>query len=169
MVIAQVHPIYVSFAVPEGNLGAIKRYRAEGTLKVEAITADKPQRPAVGALTFMNNTVDPTTGTIQLKATFQNSDNALWPGQAVDVMLTLTSENAVLVPGEAIQAGQKGPFVFVVKPDLTVEARPVKAGRRLARELVIEQGLRAGERVVTDGQLRLVPGAKVEIKPPRAS
>ena len=165
VVIAQVHPIYVSFSVPEGNLGAIKRYRAEGTLKVEAITADKPERPAVGALTFMNNTVDPTTGTIQLKATFPNTDNALWPGQAVDVILTLTSENAVVVPGEAIQAGQQGPFVFVVKPDLTVEARPVTAGRRLARELVIEQGLRAGERVVTDGQLRLAPGTRVEVKP----
>jgi len=169
VVIAQVHPIYASFAVPEQNLAGIKKYRAEGTLKVEAITADKTQRPAVGALTFMNNTVDPTTGTIQLKATFPNTDNALWPGQAVDVILTLTTEKAVVVPGEAIQAGQKGPFVFVVKADQTVEARPVKPGRRLARDLVIEQGLGAGERVVTDGQLRLVPGSRVEVKAPRSS
>ncbi len=169
VVIAQVHPIYVSFAVPEQNLPAIKKYRAEGSLKVEALTAGAGQRPAVGALTFMNNTVDLATGTIQLKATFPNTDNALWPGQAVDVVLTLTTEDAVLVPSQAVQAGQQGPFVFVVKSDLTVESRPVKVGRRLARELVIEQGLQPGERVVTDGQLRLVPGARVEIKPPRAS
>src|SRR5262249_14932995 len=142
---------------------------AEGTLKVEAITADKTQRPAVGALTFMNNTVDPTTGTIQLKATFPNTDNALWPGQAVDVIPTPTTEKAAGVPGAASQAGQKGPFVFVVKADQTVEARPVKPGRRLARDLVIEQGLGAGERVVTDGQLRLVPGSRVEVKAPRSS
>jgi multidrug efflux system membrane fusion protein len=169
VVIAQIHPIYVSFSVPEQNLAAIKRYRGASNLKVEAITADRPQRPAVGALTFMNNTVDSTTGTIQLKATFPNSDNALWPGQSVEVVLTLTSERAVMVPAEAIQAGQQGPFVFVVKADLTVEARSVKPGRRLGRELAIDQGLAAGERVVTDGQLRLVPGARVEVKAPRTS
>jgi multidrug efflux system membrane fusion protein len=123
----------------------------------------------VGAVTFMNNTVDPTTGTIQLKATFPNTDSALWPGQFVDVALTLTSEQAVLVPTQAVQAGQQGSFVFVVKPDSTVESRPVKVGRRLPRELVIEQGVKAGERVVTDGQLRLVPGARVEIKPQKPS
>jgi multidrug efflux system membrane fusion protein len=123
----------------------------------------------VGAVTFMNNTVDASTGTIQLKATFQNTDNALWPGQFVDVALTLTSEQAVLVPTQAVQAGQQGTFVFVVKPDSTVESRPVKVGRRLARELVIEQGVKVGEQVVTDGQLRLVPGARVDIKPQRPS
>jgi membrane fusion protein, multidrug efflux system len=168
VVIAQVRPIYVSFAVPEQHLTAIKKYRAEGTLKVEAVL-DGGRRTVAGAVTFMNNTVDASTGTIQLKATFANTDNALWPGQFVDVALTLTSEQAVLVPTQAVQAGQQGPYVFVVKPDSTVESRPVKVGRRLARELIVEQGVKAGEQVVTDGQLRLVPGAKVEIKPPRPS
>jgi membrane fusion protein, multidrug efflux system len=168
VVIAQVRPIYVSFAVPEPHLTAIKKYRSEGALKVEAML-DGGQRAVVGAVTFMNNTVDPSTGTIQLKATFPNADSALWPGQFVDVALTLTSEQAVLVPTQAVQAGQQGSFVFVVKPDSTVESRPVTIGRRLARELVIASGIRAGERVVTDGQLRLVPGARVEIKPAKPS
>lgn len=168
VVIAQVRPIYVSFSVPQQHLPAIKKYRAQGSLKVDA-AIDGGQRTVAGAVTFMNNTVDPTTGTIQLKAAFPNADNALWPGQFVDVALTLTTQMATVVPAQAVQAGQRGPFVFVVKPDLTVEARPVTPGRRLARELVIDEGLAAGERVVTDGQLRLVPGARVEIKPPRPS
>ncbi|HEU4370971.1 MAG TPA: efflux RND transporter periplasmic adaptor subunit [Methylomirabilota bacterium] len=168
VVIAQTRPIYVSFAVPEQHLTAVTRYRAEGTLKLEAVL-DGGRRTVVGTVTFMNNTVDPTTGTIQLKATFPNTDSALWPGQFVDVALTLTSDQAVVVPAQAVQAGQQGPYVFVVKADSTVESRPVKVGRRLPRELVIEQGVKAGEQVVTDGQLRLVPGARVEIKPPRSS
>jgi multidrug efflux system membrane fusion protein len=168
VVIAQIRPIYVSFAVAEPHLTAIKKYRDAGSLKVEAVV-DGGRRAIVGAVTFMNNTVDPTTGTIQLKATFPNADSALWPGQFVDVALTLTSEQAVLIPTQAVQAGQQGSFVYVVKPDSTVESRPVKVGRRLPRELVIEQGVKAGERVVTDGQLRLVPGARVEIKPQKPS
>jgi multidrug efflux system membrane fusion protein len=168
VVIAQIRPIYVSFAVPQQHLAAIKKYRADGMLKVEALP-DASQPPVAGAVTFMNNTVDPTTGTIQLKATFANSDNTLWPGQYVDVALTLTSARAVVVPTQAVQAGQQGPFVFVVKADSTVESRPVKVGRRLARESVIEQGLKGGERVVTDGQLRLVPGSRVEVKPQKPS
>ena len=168
VVIAQVHPIYVSFAVPEYHLATIKKYRAEGTLKVEAVPGDT-KRPVTGVVTFVNNAVDATTGTIQLKATFQNSDSALWPGQFVDVGLTLTAENAIVVPTQAVQAGQHGPYVFVVKPDSTVESRSVKPGRRLAREVVVDQGLKAGERVVTDGQLRLMPGARVEVKPQRTS
>jgi membrane fusion protein, multidrug efflux system len=168
VVIAQVHPIYVSFSVPEQHLTAIKKYGAGGGLKVEA-AIDGGQRRAAGALTFINNTVDPNTGTIQLKATFPNTGDVLWPGQFVDVSLTLTAESAVVVPAQAVQAGQQGPFVFVVKPDLTVESRRVKVGRRLPRELVIDEGLTAGERVVTDGQLRLVPGVRVEIKPQRPS
>ncbi|MEK7837418.1 MAG: efflux RND transporter periplasmic adaptor subunit [candidate division NC10 bacterium] len=168
VVIVQVQPIYVSFSVPEQQLTAINSYRARGTLTAEA-RIDGGRRTAAGTLTFVNNTVDPTTGTIQLKATFPNAGDALWPGQFVDVVLILASEAAVVVPAEAVQAGQQGSFVFVVKPDLTVESRRVKVGRRLPRELVIEEGLQAGERVVTDGQLRLVPGARVEIKPPRSS
>jgi multidrug efflux system membrane fusion protein len=166
VVIAQIRPIYVSFAVPEQHLTAIKKYRGERALKVEAML-DGGRRTVVGTVTFMNNTVDASTGTIQLKATFPNTDNALWPGQFVDVALTLTDEPGVVVPAQAVQAGQQGPYVFVVKPDLTVESRPVTVGRRLAREVVIEQGVKAGEQVVTDGQLRLVPGTKVEIKPQR--
>src|SRR5262245_2161119 len=147
VVIAQVRPIYVSFAVPELQLSAVTRFQSASGLKVEAML-DGGQRRAVGSLTFLNNTVDPSTGTIQLKATFANTDNLLWPGQFVDVALTLSTENAVLVPAQAVQAGQQGPFVFVVKPDLTVESRPVKPGRRLAGgELVIEQGLAGGEQV----------------------
>lgn len=168
VVIAQVRPIYVSFAVPEQHLGAIRKFRAEGSLKV-AVPLDGGQKQVSGPVTFMNNTVDSTTGTIQLKATFPNADNALWPGQFVDVAMTLTTENAVVVPAQAVQSGQKGSFVFVVKPDNTVEMRPVKVARRLARELVIESGVKAGERVVTDGQLRLVPGARVDVRPAKPS
>jgi multidrug efflux system membrane fusion protein len=168
VVIAQVHPIYVSFAVPEPHLPAIRAFGADGRLKVEA-RLDGGKRIAVGTLTFINNTVDPATGTIQLKATFPNTDDLLWPGQFVDAVLTLTSEPAVVVPVEAVQAGQQGPFVFVVKPDLTVESRRVRVGRRFPRELVIEEGLQAGDRVVTDGQLRLVPGARVEIRAAKPS
>jgi multidrug efflux system membrane fusion protein len=168
VVIAQVRPIYVSFAVPEQHLPAVTQYRARGSLKLEAML-EGGKRSVTGAVTFMNNTVDASTGTIQLKATFPNADNVLWPGQFVDVALTLTSEPAVVVPTQAVQAGQKGPYVFVVKPDLTVESRAVKVGRRLAREVVIDDGVKAGEQVVTDGQLRLVPGARVEIRPQRPS
>ena len=167
VVIAQVRPIHVSFAVPEQHLSDIKKYLAQGGLKVEAVL-DGGRRTVVGGVTFVNNTVDPTTGTIQLKAAFPNTDNALWPGQFVDVALTLTTEQAVVVPAQAVQAGQRGPFVFVVKPDLTVESRSLKVGRRLAGAVVVDEGLRPGERVVTDGQLRLVPGARVDIKPARS-
>jgi multidrug efflux system membrane fusion protein len=169
VVIAQTHPIYVSFSVPEQHLAAIKRYRAERELKVAAIPGDGSGRREIGTLTFVNNTVDATTGTIQLKATFDNPTNTLWPGQYVDAVLTLSTATSVVVPTQAVQAGQQGPFVFVVTPDLTVESRPVKPGRRLASETVIDSGLTAGERIVTDGQLRLVPGSRVEIKGPKTS
>lgn len=164
VVISQVHPIYISFAVPEQNLGDIKRYGAVSPLKVEAFP-DKAGPPALGDLTFVNSTVDPSTGTIQLKATFANTDNALWPGQFLDVLLTLTTQpNAIVVPTEAVQAGQQGPFVFVLKSDRTVESRPVTVGRRLEREVVIDKGLAPSERVITEGHLRLAPGAKVDVK-----
>jgi membrane fusion protein, multidrug efflux system len=166
VVITQVHPIYVTFAVPEQYLADIKRYRAAGPLRVEAYP-DRAQPPARGDVTFVNSTVDPATGTIQLKGTFPNTDNALWPGQFLDVVLTLaTQPNAILVPTQAVQPGQQGSFVFVVKPDLVVESRRVEPGRRLERETIIDKGLAAGERIVTDGHLRLRPGSRVEIKKP---
>jgi multidrug efflux system membrane fusion protein len=168
VVIAQVRPIYVSFTVPEQQLGAIQKFRAEGSLKV-AVQLDVGRKTVTGPVTFINNTIDPTTGTIQLKATFPNGDNALWPGQFVDVALTLTTEHAIVVPAQAVQTSQKGSFVFVVKPDNTVEARPVKVARRIARELVIDSVVTPGERVVTDGQLRLVPGARVDVRPAKPS
>ena len=118
-----------------------------------------------GVLTFIDNTVDTTTGTILLKGTFANREKKLWPGQFVNVVLTLTTEpNAIVVPSQAIQTGQEGQYVFVVKQDLTVESRPVVAGRSVNNETVVQKGLQADEKVVTDGQLRLYPGAKVEIK-----
>src|SRR5438093_1483109 len=168
VVIAQVHPIYVSFAVPQQHLAAIKQYSAAGPLSVRA-TPPGSAKPAVGRLTFVNNTVDPTTGTIQLKATFNNAENVLWPGQYVEVVLTLTSEPAVVVPSQAVQPGQQGPYVFVVKEDSTVQPRPIEVGRRLATETIVTRGLAAGARVVTEGQLRLMPGSRVEIKPAKAS
>jgi membrane fusion protein, multidrug efflux system len=168
VVIAQVHPIYVSFAVPQQHLAAIKQYQAAGPLAVRA-TPTGAREPARGRLTFVNNTVDPTTGTIQLKGTFDNAENVLWPGQYVEVVLTLTTETAVVVPSQAVQPGQQGPYVFVVKPDMTVQPRPVELGRRLATETIVSKGLAPGERIVTDGQLRLVPGSRVEVKAPKVS
>jgi membrane fusion protein, multidrug efflux system len=170
VVINRIHPVYVAFSVPEQFLDQIRRYRAAGELRVEAKAPGVADQPAQGELSFLNNTVDPATGTIQLKATFPNAENALWPGQFVNVVLTLTTErNALVVPAQAVQPGQQGSYVFVVKPDLTVENRPVTVGRVEGSNAVIAKGLAAGERVVTDGQLRLVPGARVEIKAPAPS
>jgi multidrug efflux system membrane fusion protein len=166
VVINRVHPIYVTFSVPEAQLAEITRYRALGDLPVEAQVAGAPGGVVRGKVTFVNNTVDPSTGTIQLKATFANDENALWPGQFVNVALTLTRQTgALVVPSQAVQSGQKGQYVFVVKADQTVEARPVVPGAPDGRDVVITSGLRAGEQVVTDGQLRLTPGAKVDVKP----
>jgi multidrug efflux system membrane fusion protein len=166
VVINQIHPIYVSFAVPEQSLADIRKYRAAGRIRVDALLPGQEDRPIGGELSFVNNAVDSSTGTIQLKATFANPDNRLWPGQFLNVRLTLTTvPNAVVIPSQAIQTGQQGPYVFVVKPDLTVELRPIVPGLALDGETVAEQGLAPGERVVTEGQIRLVPGAKVDIKP----
>jgi len=164
-VVNQIHPIYVTFSVPEQYLADIKRYRAEGPLRVEAIIPSQEQNPANGVLTFVDNAVDNTTGTIKLKGTFENPDNRLWPGQFVNVALTLTTQpNAVVAPSQAVQTGQVGQYVFVVKQDMTVEYRPVVAGNNIGGETVVQKGLEAGETLVTDGQLRLVPGMKVMIK-----
>jgi multidrug efflux system membrane fusion protein len=163
--INQITPIYVEFSVPEQFLADIKRYAAQGQLQVEAVIPQQEDRPAEGKLTFVDNAVDRETGTIKLKSTFANKDRRLWPGQFVNVVLTLARQpDAIVAPAQAVQSGQQGQYVFVVKNDLTVEARPVKVGREVEGEVVVQAGLRAGERVVTDGQLRLVPGAKVEVK-----
>jgi len=151
--------------VPQQALPEIKQYMARGKLKVTAIIQGQEERPEIGTLTFVDNNVDLNSGTIKLKGTFANTERRLWPGQYVNVALTLTEEpNAIVVPTQAIQTGQEGSYVFVVKPDLTAEPRPVKVERNIDNQAVIESGLSAGEKVVTDGQIRLVPGSKVEIK-----
>jgi multidrug efflux system membrane fusion protein len=165
VIINQVIPIRVSFSVPEQYLADVRKYKAAGTLKVEAAPQDGKADPVPGTLSFIGNAVDSATGTIQLKGTFPNTDRRLWPGQFANVVLTLTVRSgAVVVPSQAIQTGQQGQYVFVVRPDLTVEARPVATGEVFEGETVIGKGVLAGEKVVTDGQLRLVPGSKVEVK-----
>ena len=169
LTINQIHPIYVVFAVPEQYLPEIKREMREKTLKVMA-TFQNMDAPPQGELTFIDNAVDTTTGTIQLKATFPNEDNALWPGQFVQVALTLSElTNAIVVPSQAVQTGQDGDFIYVVKPDQTVEQRPVTIGITSQGGTVVQSGLKAGETVVTDGQLRLAPGVKVSIKTAQTS
>ncbi|MGA3144287.1 MAG: efflux RND transporter periplasmic adaptor subunit [Verrucomicrobiota bacterium] len=164
LTINQIHPIYVAFAVPEQYLPEIKREMREKTLKVMA-TFQNMDAPPQGELTFIDNAVDTTTGTIQLKATFSNEDSTLWPGQFVQVALTLSDlTNVVVVPSQAVQTGQNSQFVYVVKPDQTAEERPVTIGITYQGETVVQSGLQAGETVVTDGQLRLEPGVKVSIK-----
>ena len=163
--INQVQPIYVTFTVPEQYLGEIKQLSARGKLRVEAAVPNDPHVPAAGALSFFDNSVDQTTGTIKLKGEFVNADRRLWPGQYVDTVLTLkTQSNAITVPSQAIQNGQQGQFVFVIKKDMTVESRPVSIVQGMDGNVIVQKGLVAGEQVVTDGQLRLVPGARVEIK-----
>jgi membrane fusion protein, multidrug efflux system len=163
--INQISPLYVNFSVPEQYLGQIKQYQARGNLKVEAIPPEDESRPDQGLLTFFNNAVDSSTGSILLRGTFQNVEKRLWPGQFVNVVLRLTSRpNSVVAPTQAVQTGQAGHYVFVVGQNLTVDSRPVVAGPTIGAETVIDKGLQPGERVVTDGHLLLFPGAKVELK-----
>lgn len=165
VVINRIDPVYVSFAVPEQRLAEIKAARAAGRLVAEAQIPSDPQHPVGGELSFLDNAVDRGTGTIRLKATFPNRERRLWPGQFVTTRLTLaTREGAIVIPSQAVQSGQSGTFVYVVKPDLTAEVRPVTVGAAGEGETTVEKGLQADERVVIDGQLRLVPGAKVELK-----
>ncbi len=165
VVINQIQPIYVSFSVPEQALADIKKYQAAGSIRVQATARGQQGAPATGELTFVNNTVDPTTGTIQLKATFPNREGVLWPGQFADVIVGLTVQSdVVVVPSQAIQTGQQGQYVYVMRPDSTVESRPVTTGRTLDGETAVPKGLQPGEKVVTDGQLRLAPGMRVQVK-----
>jgi multidrug efflux system membrane fusion protein len=165
VVINQITPIYVSFSAPEQYLGEIKKYMRAGNLKVEAIVPNNEGSTYQGFISFVDNAVDTATGTIKLKGTFTNKERRLWPGQFTNVVLTLTTEpNAIVVPSQTIQTGQQGQYVFIVHPDLTVESRSVVVGRTIDGETVIVKGLTPDEKVVTDGQLRLYPGVKVEIK-----
>jgi membrane fusion protein, multidrug efflux system len=165
LTINQIHPIYVAFSVPEQYLPEIQKQMNGQTLKVTATFENMAGPPPQGELTFVDNAVDMTTGTINLKATFPNEDNSLWPGQFVNVTLTLSElTNAVVVPSQAVQMGQTGQFIYVVKADQTVEIRTIKTGITFKNETVVQGGLAAGETVVTDGQLRLVAGSKVTVK-----
>jgi multidrug efflux system membrane fusion protein len=164
LTINQIHPVYIEFAVPEQYLPEIKRQMNLHPLKVSA-SFQNMAAPPQGSLTFIDNTVDMTTGTIQLRGTFSNEDSVLWPGQFMSVDLTLSElTNAVVVPSSAIQTSQSGPYIYVVKPDQTVDERPVTTGISYDGETVVEKGVSASETVVTDGQLRLEAGAKVTIK-----
>ena len=169
--INQVEPIYVTFTVPQQYLADVKQYSRNGSLPVQALIPGDARGTITGKLSFIDNTVDSSTGTIKLKGVFANSDRRLWPGQFVDAYLTLkTQSNALVIPSQAIQNGQQGTFVYVIKDDNTVEARLVTTSEaQLAGQLIVQKGLAAGERIVTDGQLRLVPGSKVQIKQAAAS
>ena len=163
--INQMHPIYVAFAVAERYLPQIRKQMSDRTLTVTASFDNLEGEPPEGELTFVDNTVDSATGTIQLKATFQNHRSILWPGQFVQLSLKLDElTNIVTVPSQAVQPGQNSEFVFVVKADKTVEMRTVKTSVTVKGETGILSGLKAGEMVVTDGQLRLAPGKEVSFK-----
>lgn len=164
VVLKQIHPIYVSFSVAESHLTEIRRYAAAGPLTVEALFPPDDTATERGTLTFIDNQVDRNTGMIRMRGTFSNKDKAMWPGQYVDVSLILTTRpNAIVVPTRAVQAGPHGQYVFVVKPDKTVEMTPVKIADALDDSSVVESGLSPGQEVVTDGQLRLAPGSRVTI------
>lgn len=170
VVINQITPINVTFSVPEQHLADISRHMASGTLKVDARFPSDEGRPEQGHLAFVDNAVDRTTGTIKLKAEFKNSARRLWPGQFINVALTLSTQaDAVVIPSEAVQVGQEGQHVFVVKPDKRVEVRPVTVSRTTEGEAIIATGLKAGEQVVREGQFLLGPDSRIEFKEPTAT
>lgn len=164
--INQVEPIYVTFTVPQQYLAEVKQFSQRGSLPVQTVIPGDTRGPIVGKLSFIDNMVDSGTGTIKLKGVFANSDRRLWPGQFVDTYLTLrTQTNALVIPSQAIQNGQQGTYVYAIKDDDTVEIRLVTTtDAQQGGQVIVQKGLAAGERVVIDGQLRLVPGSKVQIK-----
>jgi multidrug efflux system membrane fusion protein len=162
--LVQMRPIQVGFSVPERYVDAIRAGQAKAPLKVTANAAGDGKGGIIGEVDFIDNRVDLMTGTLRLKGLYTNQDERLWPGQFVDVVLTLSEEEGVVVPAEAVQASQKGRAVWVIKPDQTAEMRQVTVRRQVGDQAVLDKGVEAGETVVTDGQLRLAPGSKVEIK-----
>jgi multidrug efflux system membrane fusion protein len=164
VVINQVSPINVTFAIPEGRLPEFKRYQAQGSLHLEA-RPPNDDAPSEGRIAFVDNQVDPTTGTIRVKGSFANVDRRLWPGQFVNVVVTLTTDpTALVVPTTAVQTGQQGQYVFVVTSDQTADLRTVTVARAAGAETVLKDGIAPGDIVVTDGHIRLVPGSKVSVK-----
>jgi len=162
VVVNQVHPIYVTFAVPEQQLSLIRSSSNAGSLAVE-VNFPNQAKSATGKLSFIDNSVDPTTGTIKLRGVFANTDNSLWPGQFVNVGVKLYDQgDAVVIPSQAIQNGPDGEFVFVVKSDMTVEVRKIKSDRSDGENTIVASGLSGGEQVVTRGQLKLIAGARVK-------
>src|SRR6185436_13788821 len=169
VIINQVRPIYVNFAVPEQSLPEVRKYMALGPLAVEVIPADAQQKHPVGQLIFVDNTVDATTGTIRMRAQFDNAEAALWPGSFVNVSMQLYEQaDAVVVPAQAVQTGPDGQYVYVINDEMLAEMRRVKVQRADSDYAIIATGLRKGERVVTRGQLRLGPKVKVQIAGPGA-
>jgi multidrug efflux system membrane fusion protein len=160
VVINQIKPIFVTFGTPERYLNTISQQQARRKLDVDA-APDRDSAHSSGSLAVIDNTVDTNTGTIRLKATFNNDQGHLWPGQFVQVVMTLDTQKSTVVPSEAIQVGQQGSMVYVVKSDQSVEPRPVTVGQTIRNKVIIEKGLTAGETIVTDGQSRLFPGAKI--------
>jgi len=164
VVINEVAPISVAFSIPEARLTELRRYMSGGSLTVTA-TPQGSDRSSTGRIAFIDNAVDQNTGTIRIKGTFPNEDGRLWPGQFVNVVVTLTTDpKAIVVPSVAVQTGQQGTFVFAVNQDQTVEVRPVTVARTRGAESVIATGIGPGDTVVTDGHLRLVPGARISVK-----
>jgi multidrug efflux system membrane fusion protein len=169
VVINQISPIYVSFGIPENVLPDLRRYMTQGALQVEASPAGDDSPPSIGHITFVDNMVDQTTGSIKIKATFPNTNRQLWPGQFVNIVVRLaTDRSAIVVPTAAVQTGPQGQYVYVVKPDKTVAVQPVAVARAAGNETVIKTGVNAGDIVVTDGHLRLVPGSHISVKTPGA-
>lgn len=162
----QIVPVNVTFSVPEQYVSEIRTYQAKGDLKVQAkLPNGGPAMPTAGRVSFIDNSADMTTGTIKLRAEFANVDKALWPGQFVNIALTLFEQsNAIVTPSSSVQNGPAGPFVYVVKSDQTVEMRSIKVARTEGNDVVVANGLASGEQVVTVGQLRLAPGSRVTIE-----
>src|SRR2546421_11368886 len=170
VVINQVRPIYVNFAVPEQSLPAVRKYMAEGPLEVEVLPVDPAQRHPLGRLIFVDNAVDPSTGTIRLRAQFDNDDDALWPGQFVNISVRLYDQiDAIVIPTQAVQTGPEGQYVYVIGEELTAEVRRIAVLRTDGERSIVDKGLKQGERVVTRGQLRLGPKVKVQIGKPAAA
>jgi len=163
--INRITPVYVVFAIPEAMLPQSKRYVAAGTIRVEARAPNDAGSPSLGKIDFIDIAVDATTGTIKIKGTFPNEDRRLTPGQFVNVTVTLTTDaNATVIPTAAVQSGQQGTYVYVIKADKTVELRPVTVARTHGDNSIVGAGVKPGETIVLDGQLRLIPGSRVSIK-----